>query len=402
VISPHAELVAANKVGAGQADLYLALDPLASATPVNLERCDPSRTAALGVGSLLPTGEMIRNSLLVVSVDAVRESIARFTRPDRTRFVDARRVAEGLFGDHMMTNLFAVGVAYQAGMLPLEAESIEGAIRLNEVAVDANLQAFRYGRLYAHDPARVEALIAPARRSFDDELARALAPLSGAERRAHEAQLARCADLDEASRRLVAIRAAELIDYQDAGHAQRYVDLVLNAAAREREVAGGAGAITQAVARYHYKLLAYKDEYEVARLHLKTAMTDKVAGLFVEPRRVAWHFHPPLLRAMGLERKLELGPWFRPALAMLRTAKRLRGTPLDVFGYARVRREERALIGWYEGLVAQALGRLTPATHALVAEVAALPEGIRGYEEIKLRNVAVVKERAAKLLERLR
>jgi indolepyruvate ferredoxin oxidoreductase len=130
-------------------------------------------------------------------------------------------------------------------------------------------------------------------------------------------------------------------------------------------------------------------------------MADKVAGLFVEPRRVAWHFHPPLLRALGLSRKLELGPWFRPALAMLRAGKRLRGTPLDPFGHARARREERALIGWYEGLVEQALDRLTPATQVLVAEIAALPDGIRGYEEIKLRNVATVKERAASLLERL-
>jgi indolepyruvate ferredoxin oxidoreductase len=401
VVSPHAELVAAGKVGAGQADLYLALDPLAAATPVNLDRCDPAHTAALGVSSLLPTGEMIRNSTLVVSVDPVRQTIARFTDPERTRFVDARRLAEGLFGDHMMTNLFAVGVAYQAGRLPLEAESIEGAIRLNQVEVEANLQAFRYGRLYAHDPARVEALVPPARPRFEDELARALVALSPADRAAHEALLARAGDLDEESCRLVAIRAAELIDYQDARHAGRYVEFVRDAAARERAAVGRVGAVTRAVARHHHKLLAYKDEYEVARLHLKPAMRGKVNRLLVAPRRVAWHFHPPLLRALGLRRKLELGPWFRPALRVLRAARRLRGTPLDVFGYARLRREERALIGWYESLVQTALGHLTPATAALVAEIAAVPDAIRGYEDIKLRNIAAARARAATLLERL-
>jgi indolepyruvate ferredoxin oxidoreductase len=405
VISPHAELVAANKVGAGRADLYLALDPLASATPANLDRCDPARTAVLGVSSLLPTGEMIRNSSLLVTVDPVRDSIARYTRRDRSRWVDARRLAEGLFGDHMMTNLFAVGVAYQAGLLPLTAESIEGAIRLNEVQVEANLQAFRYGRLWAHDPARVEALVPSARPSHEATLARSLAPLGPAARRAHEALLARCDGLDEESRRLVAVRAAELIDYEGGSRARlarRYVDVVLAAAAREREVAGRPGAVTRAVARYHYKLLAYKDEYEVARLHLREAMDEKIRGLFTAPARVAWHFHPPLLRAMGLRRKLELGPWFRPVLRALRAGRRLRGTPLDPFGGARVRREERALIGWYEGLVRDALARLTPANQGIVAEIAAVPDAIRGYEDVKLRNVAAARERAARLVERLR
>ena len=401
VIAPHAELVAANKVGAGQADLYLALDPLASATPVNLDRCDPGRTAVLGVSSLMPTGEMIRNSSLLVPVDPIWETIGRFTRSEGRLFVDARRLAEGLFGDHMMTNLFAVGVAYQAGLLPLEADSIEGAIRLNAVQVEGNVQAFRYGRLYQHDPARVEGLVPPVRRSFEDELARSLAALSPAERREHDALLARCAGLDEESRRLAAVRIAELIGYQDSRYATRYLDFLLAAAAREREVLGGPGPVTQAVARSYYKLLAYKDEYEVARLHLKPEIRAKVTGLFTEPRRVAYHLHPPLLRALGLERKLELGPWFTPALKLLRGLKRLRGSPLDVFGWARVRCEERRLIVWYEELVSAALARLAPRTQALVVELARLPDGIRGYEDIKLRNAAAARERAARLVERL-
>jgi indolepyruvate ferredoxin oxidoreductase len=402
VIAPHRELVTANKVGAAKADLYLALDVLAAATPVNLDRCDPTRTAVVGVSSLMPTGEMIRNvAASAVDVRPIMESIGRYCRPDRQFWVDARRVAEGLFGDHMMTNLFAVGVAYQAGLLPLEAESIEEAIRLNQVQVQANLQAFRYGRLYWHDPVRVEALVPPARRSHEEELARSLAGLSAAERRAHADLLARCQGLDPESRRLAAIRIAELIAYQDIRYAGRYVDVLLKVAEREREAVGEPGDVTRAVARYYFKLLAYKDEYEVARLHLRPDTVARVRGLFAHPVRVAWHLHPPVLRALGLSRKLELGPWLTPVLRVLRGLRRLRGTALDPFGYARVRREERALIAWYEEILDRALARLTPASRARVAEIAALPDGIRGYEEIKLRHAAAARARGAALLEAL-
>jgi indolepyruvate ferredoxin oxidoreductase len=199
----------------------------------------------------------------------------------------------------------------------------------------------------------------------------------------------------------VAVRVAELIAYQDARRARRYVEFVLGAAARETVVMGRAGAVTQAVARHHYKLLAYKDEYEVARLHLKAAVARTVRETFSAPTRVGWQLHPPLLRALGLRRKLDLGPWFRPALALLRASRRLRETPLDPFGRAQVRREERALIGWYEDVVTRALARLSPGTHGRVAELAAVPDAIRGYEDIKLRSAAAARARAAALLDRL-
>jgi indolepyruvate ferredoxin oxidoreductase len=398
VLAPHAELVHANKVGLGKADLYLALDLLGGAAPANLDRCDPARTAALITTGVLPTGEMIRNVAFTVPAGSVRETIARFTRPDRTVCVDARRLSEGLFRDHMTTNLFAVGVAYQAGLLPLEAASIEQAIRLNGVQVNGNVQAFRYGRLWVHDPARVDVLLDPACPTFEVEQARALGPLGHRERQAHAALLSRCVGLDETTRRLVAIRAAELIDYQDHGLARRYVDFVLRVAERERAVMGETSAVSAAAARYHFKLLAYKDEYEVARLHLKPWLREQTRGLFAAPARVAYHFHPPLLRAFGLRRKLELGPWVDPLLRLLRGTRRLRGTALDPFRYAAVRREERALIDWYEEVLDRALTRLTPATQATVAEIAALPDAIRGYEDLKMRNARLVRERARALM----
>src|SRR5690606_33936346 len=182
--------------------------------------------------------------------------------------LDARRIAEELFGDHMMTNIIALGAACQAGLLPLTPESIEAAIRLNGVQVEANTNAFRHGRLAVHDPGRIEALLAQRRTRRDGVREHALANLSASQRADYDRLMERCAQLANESRRLVATRAAELIDYQSVRLAQRYVDFVLRVAASEAAALGETGSITRAAARNHYKLLAYKDEYEVARLHL--------------------------------------------------------------------------------------------------------------------------------------
>jgi indolepyruvate ferredoxin oxidoreductase len=388
-----------NRVGAGQADLYLACDLLAAAEPANLDRCDPERTAAVINTTVLPSGEMVRQARAAPDAAAMTASILRFSDASRSMSVDARRLAEGLFRDYMATNVFLLGVAYQSGFVPLAAAAIEAAIELNDVQVEQNLRAFRYGRLYAADPRRVLRLVEPGPPTLDDERQRVASALSASEARAYAAQLDRCRDLDDETRRLIAIRIGELIRYQDARYARSYVDRVLSVAERERvKTPGHAPLVTQAFARYLYKLMAYKDEYEVARLHLKPALRQRTRGLFVAPRRVRYHLHPPLLRALGLKRKLRLGPWFTPALRLLRGLKFLRGTPWDVFGYARVRREERRLVGWYEALVASALENLDAQTHARVAEIARVPDRVRGYEEVKLRNVEAARAHAQQLL----
>ncbi|MGH7318750.1 MAG: indolepyruvate ferredoxin oxidoreductase family protein [Candidatus Rokuibacteriota bacterium] len=401
VIAEPGQSVAANKVGAGQADLYLAFDLMAAASPANLDRCDPEGTAAVINTTVLPSGEMVRDVAFAPPVEAMKDAIARCTRADRRVSVDARQIAEALFGDYMTTNLFALGVAYQAGLVPLTAASLEGAIRLNGVQVTQNLQAFRYGRLQVADPARVRALVERPRRTVEDERAGVLARLTGTSASAYVSLLDRCRHLDEESRRLLAIRIAELIDYQDVRHAGSYVDFVLRVAARETAAVEGSREVTHAVIRHLYKLTAYKDEYEVARLHLKPRFHAETRELFVEPRRLVYHFQPPLLRALGLERKLAFGPWFTPALRGLRALRRVRGTPWDLFGYAAVRREERRLIPWYRALIERSLDRLGPETLFVIAEIARLPDGIRGYEEIKLRNVRATMERADALLGRL-
>jgi indolepyruvate ferredoxin oxidoreductase len=301
--------VAANKVGLGRADLYLALDLLAAGTRVNLDRCDPERTVAVVNTSVLPSGEMVRNVDFAPPVDAIRGQIERVTRADANVAVDARRLAEALFGDYMATNMLVLGVAYQAGLLPLTASAIEQAVTLNGVAVDQNLQAFRYGRLWQAAPERVRALVEPPARSFETERAAALERLGGRDASAYVSLLDRCGHLDPDARRLLAFRVGELVDYQDARYAAAYVDFVLDVAGRETALAPGRAEVTHAVIRGLYKLMAYKDEYEVARLHLKTTFRARTQELFAAPRRMTWHLHPPLLRALGLKRKLRLGPW---------------------------------------------------------------------------------------------
>jgi indolepyruvate ferredoxin oxidoreductase len=389
--------LAANKVGVGRADLYLVLDLLAAGARVNLDRCDPDATVAVVNASVLPSGEMVRNVDFTPPVEAIRAQIDRHTRADANVAVDARRLAEDLFGDYMTTNMLVLGVAYQAGLLPLRAPAIEEAVRLNGVAVEQNLQAFRYGRLWMADPDRVRALAGPPARSLETERAATLERLGRRDASAYVSLLDRVGHLDAESRRLLALRIGELIDYQDVRYAAAYVDFVLAVAEREEARAPGRRDVTHAVIRNLYKLMAYKDEYEVARLHLKPAFQGGTRELFVAPRRLHWHFHPPLLRALGLRRKLRLGPWFAPALRGLRALRWLRGTALDPFGYAAVRREERRLIPWYRALVIRALDGHGADGHARALELARLPESIRGYEDIKLRAIAAVAARAAAL-----
>ena len=386
-----------NTVGAGRADLYLALDLMGGSGQPNLDRCDPARTVAVVNTSLLPSGEMVRDVRVAAPRDRMVAAIDRYTRAERNVHVPAERIAEQLFGDHLAANVVALGAAYQAGLLPLSSESIETAIRLNGTATEQNLQAFRYGRLFLADPAGVAALVEPPRLGVAEARRAALARLSERDGRSYEAMLARSADLPEPTRRLLAVRLAELIDYQSVAYAAGYADFVAEVAGVEREALGAPGRVTDAVARHLHKLLAYKDEYEVARLHLKEVRRARPKALFVEPRRVIYLLHPPLLRALGLKRKLALDArWIAPLFRLLRGLRGLRGTPFDPFARTRAPR------GW----LAQLVPRLIRAAPGLTPEQwrplsIAVPDLIRGYEQIKRDAVRVAAQRATELVERL-
>ena len=361
------------RAGAGAADVLLGFDLLGAATAETLAVADPRRTVAVVNLAATPTAKMVTDpSASFPAVRGPRRRIERATRAGEALFLDSGQLAERLFGDRLPANMLLVGAAFQHGCLPLSAGAIERAIELNGAAVAANLAAFRWGRAAVADPKAVE---------------RVLAPEPAVE-----------TSLDQ----VLELRVRELTAYQDAAYARRYREAVEAVAAIERErTGGGSSAIAEAYARGLFKLLAYKDEYEVARLHLDPAERARRERELGAGAKVKVMLHPPVLRALGMRRKLALGVGAGPLLHGLARAKRLRGTPLDPFGYAHVRRVERALPGEYEALVRRALARLDAGNAALVAEVAALPELVRGYEQVKLRNVERFRARAAELLERL-
>ncbi|HEV2812280.1 MAG TPA: DUF6537 domain-containing protein, partial [Solirubrobacteraceae bacterium] len=379
-----------NKAGAGAADVILGFDVLGAANPKNLLVATPEKTVAIVNTAAVPTAKMVKST--AVSFPAERRNVAaieRGTRADDNVYFDAQALAEGLFGDHMPTNLLLLGAAYQHGCLPVSADAIEQAIRLNGAAVEKSLSAFRWGRASIAQPELVHDVLNPVEPEPVVD-GRALEILEGT-------------GATGELRRLLAVRIPDLVAYKSAKYARSYADAVMAVARAEAERgAPGETAVAEAYARGLYKLMSYKDEYEVARLHLDSVERAKVTKEFGEGAKVYFMLHPPLLRALGLKRKLKLGPWFTPGFRMLRRMKRLRGTPVDVFGYAKVRRVERALIGEYRELVDRSLSELRPETHTTVAKIAALPDVVRGYEEIKLRNVERYRAEVEKLERELR
>ncbi len=380
----------ASKAAAGECDLYLGCDLLVAADPRHLAAADPARTVAVVSTTEVPTGAMVVDtSASFPDSGEVTGRIRRATRAGDAVFLDARRLAETLLGEDQFANILLTGAAFQAGSLPLPAEAIEQAITLNGVKADANLQAFRRGRQAVADPEAFAAVVADLRAPAAagrpaPAAAQALASLVGA---AAGSELAR----------IVALRTADLVAYQDAGYARRYAELVERVRRAEAERVPGGTELTEAVARYLYKLMAYKDEYEVARLSLDPALAASSRSRFGSGAKMSYRLHPPLLRALGVHKKITLGPWFRPVFGVLVRMRRLRGTRLDPFGYTRVRRTERELVAEYTGLVDELVASLSPGNHALAVELASLPDEVRGYEQVKLDNVTRYRERLAEL-----
>jgi indolepyruvate ferredoxin oxidoreductase len=374
-----------NKASSGAVDLLLGLDLLGAANPRHLQACDPQRTVAVVSTAAVPTAKMVTDtSVRFPSERRTLRAIDRATRAEENLAIDAQALSEALFGDHMPTNLLLLGAAFQHGCLPVSAEAVEQAIRLNGAAVDKSLAAFRWGRAAVARPELVEDLLHP--------------PVPAPEVPAKALALVEASGATGELRRLLEVRVPEVAAYQSTRLARRYLrDVMAVARAEAERGAPGETAVAEAYARGLHKLLTYKDEYEVARLHLDPAERAKVAAEFGDDAKVYFMLHPPVLRALGMRRKLKLGPWFTPAFHALRGMRRLRGTPLDLFGLAEVRRVERRLPGEYRALVERALERLTPGTHATVAEIAGLPDLVRGYEEVKLRNVERFRAEAARL-----
>ncbi|WP_420624669.1 indolepyruvate ferredoxin oxidoreductase family protein [Candidatus Poriferisodalis sp.] len=381
----------ANKVGTGEADAYIVFDLLSGTNPVNLEKAQAGRTVALVSSSKVPTSAMVRDtSAEFPEWTAFQRSIDEATTPERNIYFDAGTLSDNLFRSHMPANVLVLGAAYQSGVVPISAAAIERAIELNGVAVEMNTQAFRIGRNIVLDPDFMETLHVERVGRVKRETGR-----SKREQKLVDA----VPDQSEELARLLRIRVPDLVAYQSVDYAAAYAEFV--AKVRDAEAAAGdETALSEAVARYLYKLMAYKDEYEVARLHRSEAFQQAVRDQFGDKTEITYKLHPPIMRRMGVDKKIGLGRSGDVAFALLARMKGLRGGALDIFGKTVHRRMERELIDEYRGMISRALDTLASgddAAYARAVEIAELPDMIRGYEDIKEANVESFRARAAEL-----
>ena len=369
------------RVAAGEADLVLGCDMVVAAGKEALGKMRGGHTHAVVNSHETPTAGFTRDPDLQFPAAALRDVIHTAT-DGAVYFVDGTALATSLLGDSIASNLFMLGYAWQKGLVPVSDEAILKAVELNGIAVQMNQRAFYWGRRAAAEPEAVE---------------KAAAPQAGVPEARQLSQT-----LDE----LVVRRVEQLTAYQNDAYAQRYEALVERVRAAEEDRAKGMRGLAEAAARYYYKLMAYKDEWEVARLYADPAYTARLHDQFEGDFKLKFHLAPPLLATRdpitGALEKREYGGWMLPVLRTMAKLRFLRRTPLDVFGYSEERKTERRLIEDYEAVIAELLGGLDHDNHALAVEIASIPEQIRGYGHVKERHLHEAKVREAALLEAFR
>ena len=382
-----------NKISDGSADLYLGFDILNATDNKNLDKCHPERTVAIVSTGQAPTGYMVSDkSVQFPDINRLIQGIDRVTRRNDNVYLDAQTLAEGLFADSMATNMFMVGAAFQAGALPISAASIEKAVQQAGVGVDMSLLAFKWGRMAVVDLDFVHAEI----RKYDAK-APTLPELTPEAR-----QIVDSVNASGELKRLLEIRVSDLIGYQDAAYARRYAARVKSVMEAEKRVAPESSALAEAAARYVYKLMAYKDEYEVARLHSDPTFLAELEAQFPHGYTVEYNLAPPLLTKRDPETgepiKQKYGPWVLKAFRHLARLKHLRGGKWDVFGKTEERRMERQAIEDYDRLLDALCAKLSRNNLSIAVKLASIPDSIRGYGHVKERHVALAKAEQAKLL----
>jgi indolepyruvate ferredoxin oxidoreductase len=377
-VAARSEDITAIRIAPGGADLLLGCDIVVAGGSDALASTRMGATnAIINTHEAMP-GEFTRMSDLAFPGASLRHGITSAVGDERAKFVNATELATALLGDSLGSNLLMLGFAYQRGLVPVGAPAIERAIELNGVAVEMNKSAFLWGRRTAVWPERV-------------------AQASGV----HGGGVVEV-EQPETLEHLIAERAADLVAYQNAAYAQRYTSLVRRVREAERERAKGCSGLAEAVARYYYKLLAYKDEYEVARLYADPRFTAALEKQFTGDYRLEFHLAPSWLarsgRGSSRGRKRRFGQWMLRGFKLLARLRGLRGTPFDPFGYADDRRLERQCLRAYEGRIEELIGKLSAENHALAVEIACIPEGIRGYGHVKRAHVEAAREKEAALL----
>lgn len=379
-LADHPDDIYSTRVGTGAADLVIGCDAIVTASRDALSRMGEGRTHAAINSTSTPTAAFVKNPDWQYPGVAAEHEIRAACGNDRVEFVDAGKIAIALMGDTMATNMFMLGYAWQKGWVPLSEAGIVKAIELNGVSVEFNKQAFVWGRTAAHDLASVE------------KLAKGNVP-------AQVIEFKRTPSLDSSIARRVEFLAA----YQNAGYAAQYRAFVEQVRSAESALGDAAKSmrLTDAVARYLFKLMAYKDEYEVARLYTDRTFSNKIEGMFEGDYKIKFHLAPPLLAKRdnkGHLIKQEFGPWMMTAFGMLAKLKFLRGTALDIFGYTEERKIERALIDQYRQTIMALLPKLTAENLSTLIAIASIPEDIRGYGHVKARHLKAAKEKEAALL----
>jgi indolepyruvate ferredoxin oxidoreductase len=387
-LAPTPDAIHAIRVSAGQADLVLGCDLTVTGSKKVLGAIKPDGAlVVVNTAESLP-GDFTRNADFSLPFERIKRAILAASDQDRTHFVDATAAATAFLGNAIAANMFMLGYAWQFGGVPLSRAALMRAIELNGEAVAMNLQAFELGRRAAHDPAALMSALSEAK-----------APTQARH-------------LSETLEEIIARRVEYLTAYQNAAYGARYRHLVARVQTREAGAVPGQHALAESVARHLLKLMAYKDEYEVARLYADGSFRKQVEATFEptgasgQPLRYEFHLAPPLLARRdpktGVPRKVSFGPWMMSAFALLAKLKGLRGTTFDIFGYSEERRTERRLIADYEALLDEILAKLTPESHALCVALAAIPDKIRGFGHVKERHLKAAKAEEAALLARLR
>jgi len=378
LIADRQDDIRTTRVSMAAADLVIGCDPIVTGGKETVLRMRPGRTRVALNGHGTPTAAFVRNPGWDNPSDACAVEIGKAVGEESLAAFDADTLASRVMGDSIYTNPMMLGYAWQKGWVPLARESLMRAIELNGVAVENNKAAFEWGRRAAHDPARVAALLAPS------------AQVIAFKKR-------------ETVESLVARRVEFLTAYQDAAYAGRYQALVERV--RVAELPFGKTTLTEAVAKSLFRLMAYKDEYEVARLHTQTGFRDRVQEQFEGDFRIHYHLAPPLLAKRNEKGELvkrKFGPATVHLFRLLARLKGLRGTALDVFGHTEERRTERALIEEFRTTVEELVAGLASGNHAQAVEIAAIPEKIRGYGHVKARNLAAARPEWERLLRQWR
>ena len=363
-IAPAPEDISTVRIASGGADLILGCDIVVSANATALSRVERGVTQAIVNADLQPTASFVINPDIDFEMNAMKGALRDAVGENNLDIIDTTGIASALMGDSIATNAFLLGFAFQKGAIPLSLEAILRAIEINGAAIEMNKQAFSWGRLAAHDIARVRSVT---------------------QFRARAATTTRT--LDES----IVYRAKFLTEYQNQSYADRYLSTVAKVRAGEAKATPGSTELTEAVAKNLFKLMAYKDEYEVARLYTDGSFARKLGEKF-EGGRLRYHLAPPLFarrdKITGHLQKKEYGGSMIHAFRLLARLKFLRGTALDVFGYTDERRTERKLIDDYLAMIDQHIAAVKGEQIPILVRLARFPEMIRGYGHIKEQGIS--------------